>query len=539
MIGTIRAVLFDFDGTLTEPGDLDFGRLRKEIGCPAGRPVLEFLSALPPERRQFVEKALDDFEVSAAQRARVNPGAEALIAFLRRCSIPCAILSRNSRKSVEVALSRLPFPADSFRVILTRDDQVPIKPDPDSVRTAAKRLEVRTSELLCVGDFIFDIQAGRGAGAPTVLLTNGQEPPDWAVAADRVVASMAELKSLIELHRPLAAGKVPNSLLGPMLSEFEEGGRVNGLLFGPGVGRDAAVIGSPGAESVLVLKSDPVTFASDNAAHYAVAVNCNDIAVAGGTPRWLLASLLFPVGTTAQAVRSVLEDLVSACRHFGVVLCGGHTELTDAVTRPVISAHAVGVAGREAWIGRDEVRPGDRILVTKWAGLEGTAILAREFPQVVAAAGLSAEEIQACGNLIFDPGIGVVSEARIAAGSAGLSALHDVTEGGLATALRELAQDCRCRFRVDPTRVPVRPETERLCRHLGIDPLGLIGSGSLLILVRPAGEQSLLRALGEAGVTATSIGQVETGTGLVDPQGSEWPEFDVDELARIYAEMAT
>ncbi|MFZ0428045.1 MAG: HAD family hydrolase, partial [Acidobacteriota bacterium] len=113
MIGTIRAVLFDFDGTLTEPGDLDFGRLRKEIGCPAGRPVLEFLSALPPERRQFVEKALDDFEVSAAQRARVNPGAEALIAFLRRCSIPCAILSRNSRKSVEVALSRLPFPADS------------------------------------------------------------------------------------------------------------------------------------------------------------------------------------------------------------------------------------------------------------------------------------------------------------------------------------------------------------------------------------------------------------------------------------------
>jgi hydrogenase expression/formation protein HypE len=393
MIGTIRAVLFDFDGTLTEPGDLDFGRLRKEIGCPPGRPVLEFLSALPPGRRQFVEKALDDFEVSAAQRARVNPGAEALIAFLRRHSIPCAILSRNSRKSVEVALSRLPFPADSFRVILTRDDQVPIKPDPDSVRTAAKRLAVRTSDLLCVGDFIFDIQAGRGAGAPTVLLTNGQEPPDWAVEADRVVASMAELKSLIDLHRPLAAGKVPNWLLGPMLSEFEEAGRVNDLLFGPGVGRDAAVIGSPGAESVLVLKSDPVTFASDNAAHYAVAVNCNDIAVAGGTPRWLLASLLFPAGTTAQAVRSVLEDLVSACRHFGVVLCGGHTELTDAVTRPVISAHAVGVAGREAWIGRDKVRPGDRILVTKWAGLEGTAILARESEWSARRASLPAQPV--------------------------------------------------------------------------------------------------------------------------------------------------
>ena len=125
MIRTIRAVLFDFDGTLTEPGDLDFDRFRKQIGCPSGTPVLEFLVGIPEPRRSAVEGELDEFETEAAQRARVNPGAEDLIRFLRRVDIPCAILSRNSRRSVDAALSRLPFPPDTFRLILTRDDRIP------------------------------------------------------------------------------------------------------------------------------------------------------------------------------------------------------------------------------------------------------------------------------------------------------------------------------------------------------------------------------------------------------------------------------
>jgi hydrogenase expression/formation protein HypE len=536
MIRTIRAVLFDFDGTLTEPGDLDFDRFRKQIGCPSGTPVLEFLVGIPEPRRSAVERELDEFETEAAQRARVNPGAEDLIRFLRRVDIPCAILSRNSRRSVDAALSLLPFPPDTFRLILTRDDRIPLKPDPDSVRTAAARLGLEPSELLCVGDFVFDIRAGRGAGAPTVLLTNGRTAPDWAEEADLVVASLAELRGVIELHRPLAPGKLPNSLLGPMLSEFRKA--TSGLLFGPGVGRDAAVVQGPTVDSVVVLKSDPVTFTSQLAAHYAVAVNCNDIAAAGGTPRWLLASLLLPIGTTAAAVEVLLTELGAACRRFGVVLCGGHTEVTDAVTRPVISAHAVGFARSEEWVGRDEVREGDRIIVTKWAGLEGTSILAREFPASLLAAGLSEKQMERSRNLIFDPGIGIVEEARVALRSPGLTALHDVTEGGIATALRELAQDCGCRFRVDPARIPVLPETQHICRQLGIDPLGLIGSGSLLILVRPTSAGALVRVIEEAGIPAAEIGRVEAGTGLVDGDGEEWKEFDVDELARVYPKLA-
>jgi hydrogenase expression/formation protein HypE len=394
---------------------------------------------------------------------------------------------------------------------------------------------VRPPELLCVGDFIFDIRAGRGAGAPTVLITNGRPAPAWAEEADLIVPSMKDLRSIVDLHRPLSAGKLPNALLGPMLTRFAK--TRPELLFGPGVGRDAAVVRGPEVDSVLVLKSDPVTFASDNAAHYAVAVNCNDIAVAGGTPRWLLASLLMPIGTTAAAVEAIIADLGSACCRFGVALCGGHTEITDAVTRPVISAHAVGFAESGQWVGRSAVRAGDRIVATKWAGLEGTAILCREFPTAVAAAGLSAEQTERSRNLVFDPGIGVVEEARIATGFPDLSALHDVTEGGIATALRELAQDCGFRFRADPAKVPVLPETECICHHLGIDPLGLIGSGSLLILVRPTRATALLEKIRDAGIHAAEIGRVETGTGLVDPNGSDWKDFDVDELARVYEQL--
>ncbi|MEJ2080031.1 MAG: AIR synthase-related protein [Acidobacteriota bacterium] len=202
-----------------------------------------------------------------------------------------------------------------------------------------------------------------------------------------------------------------------------------------------------------------------------------------------------------------------------------------------MSAHAVGFARSEEWVGRDEVREGDRIIVTKWAGLEGTSILAREFPASLLAAGLSEKQMERSRNLIFDPGIGIVEEARVALKSPGLTALHDVTEGGIATALRELAQDCGCRFSVDPARIPVLPETQHICRHLGIDPLGLIGSGSLLILVRPTSAGALVRVIEEAGIPAAEIGRVEAGTGLVDGDGEEWKEFDVDELARVYPKL--
>ena len=534
MIGTIHAVLFDFDGTLTEPGALDFDQLREQIGCPAGKPVLEYLSALPGERRSEVARILDEFELAAARRARVNPGAEALIQRLRDVAVPCAILTRNSRRSISEALSRLPFPRDAFRTILTRDDAVPIKPDPGAVHIVADRLGVETSQLLCVGDFVFDIRAGRAAGAPTVLLTNGSQPPEWASEADAVVSSIDELRALIELHRPLAAGKVPNQLLAPILDAVQ--GSSDDLLFGPGIGRDAAVVRIGGQDPVAVLKSDPVTFASEDAAHYAVTVNCNDIAVAGGRPAWLLTSLLFPPGTAAYAIQSVFDELASACRRFGVIHCGGHTEITDAVTRPVISAHAVGVAAAGEWIGRNRVREGDEILATKWAGLEGTALLAREFPSSVARCGLSKEEIDACRDFIFDPGIDIVTEARLAGRSPGLTALHDVTEGGIATALQELAEDCNRRFRVAPAEIPVRPETDRICRRLGIDPLGLIGSGCLLIVIRPTDASRLLMTLRKAGIPAERIGRVETGSGLVDGEGHAWRTFAVDEFARFSAE---
>jgi len=183
------------------------------------------------------------------------------------------------------------------------------------------------------------------------------------------------------------------------------------------------------------------------------------------------------------------------CGRLGVTLCGGHTEVTDSVTKPVAVGQMVGTATRSRLVDESRMRPGDQILLTKALAVEGTAILAREFRPALESLGLPADEVSRCEQFLFSPGISVLEEAETVLESGGVSALHDVTEGGAATALDELTRAGRHRIRVRAERIPVFPETARICRLLGIDPLGLIGSGSLLIVCRADSRQRLEEAI--------------------------------------------
>jgi len=197
----ILAVLFDFDGTLTRPEAIDFAALRQLIGCPPQSFILEYIRALPSEEaRQEAQGILVEFELAAARASVPNDGAEELIGLLSRRGLLRGILSRNSRTSILEAMKNFPTcGAADFNVILTRESPGRPKPHPDGVLDAARLFGVAPGEVLMVGDYVFDIEAGRAAGAPTALLTNGRAAPPIQPAPDFTVASLRELPPLLGL----------------------------------------------------------------------------------------------------------------------------------------------------------------------------------------------------------------------------------------------------------------------------------------------------------------------------------------------------
>lgn len=528
----IKAVLFDFDGTLTRPGALDFGKIKRAVGCPEETPVLEFIEALDdPAEQERIHRELEKFETTAAADSKPNAGAEALLGFLRSKGLKLGIITRNRLRSVARALENFESISEAdFDIIISRDDPVAPKPSPEGILLAARRLGVEPSEMLVAGDFLFDVEAGNRAGAVTVFLDNGRP---MEAESDHCVSSLEELRDLIRLYLPLPTGKFPNDLLRRYLEAFDFADP--SVIIHPGIGEDTAAVTVEG-EEVLILKSDPITFVTDAIGHYAVAINANDIATAGATPRWFLTTLLFPPGFTPAEIFAVLRDLETVCRRRGITLCGGHTEITDAVTRPVVCGMLAGTVTRSKLIDKRDMRPGDRVLLTKGVAVEGTTIIAREFEVRLTELGIPEEEIAWCRGLLDQ--ISVLDEARIAAESPGTSAMHDVTEGGLATALEELGAAGGHRIRVRMESIPVFPQTAALCRLLGIHPLGLIGSGSLLICCREEHVKDLIRRLFEAGIQVTVIGEVlAEGTGieaLREGIETEWPRFEVDELTRLF-----
>lgn len=530
----IDGVLFDLDGTLTQPGALDFPALKRDIGCPQDLPVLEFMAGLQDEgRRQEITRRLEEFEIQGALSSRANAGAQQLVKAIKRAGLPVGILTRNSRASTLRALENFgDMDASDMDVIVTREDPVKIKPSGQGVLLAAREMGVEPAHMLMVGDFSFDMEAGHDAGALTAYLANGKPAPDGLVC-DFVVDALPDLEPILTEGRSLSAGKLPNAFLGELLALY----RIEdpSVIVGPSVGEDTAAVDIDGYP-VLVLKSDPITFATKAIGRYAVLINANDMATAGVDARWMLATLLLPCGFSRSQVRQIFSDLNTACTDEGITLCGGHTEITDAVNRPVVTGMMTGTIARDDLIRKDRMAPGDRVLVTKTIAVEGTAIVAAEFAGLLLEKGMSVEEIERCRRLASM--ISILPEARIAWRVGGVSALHDVTEGGIATAVAELSQAGGRGLRIRKEAVPVFTETRRIGRLLGIDPLGLIGSGSLLICCRPDRADRLVAELTQSGIAVADIGEVTDGLPGVEAfeNGSpaEWPNFAVDEITRLF-----
>ncbi|MCK5794778.1 MAG: hypothetical protein KAH12_08720, partial [Anaerolineales bacterium] len=219
-----------------------------------------------------------------------------------------------------------------------------------------------------------------------------------------------------------------------------------------------------------------------------------------------------------------------------ITLCGGHTEITDGVSRTIINGMMIGSVPRDHFLDKKDMRPGDQIILTKGVAIEGTALIAREFGQQLMDLGTNEGIIERAQAFISR--ISVLGEAKIAADIEGVKALHDITEGGIATALEEFSIAGGFGIKIQLGQIPILPETKAVCAPFNIDPLGLIGSGSLLICCRPESSKLLQDELATADIEATVIGSVidaEPGIMAMDDQKKvDWPRFEVDEITRLY-----
>jgi len=333
----------------------------------------------------------------------------------------------------------------------------------------------------------------------------------------------------------LPIGKVPVVLLRNLLARFAKS-RDPRVVVGPGIGLDAAAIRV--GERLLIAKTDPITFVADEIGTYAVLINANDLAAMGAQPKWLLATVLLPArSTTASSVTKLFLQLHATCRRLRVSLCGGHTEITDAVTRPVVVGCLLGECRPNKIVTSAGARVGDAVLLTKGLAIEAVSILARE----------RADEIRRrhgtrflarCRRYLTRPGLSVLEEARIAMAAGGVHAMHDPTEGGLSAALYEVAEAAGVGLEIHADQIRILPEAAQLSTEFGLNPLGAISSGALLICVDPAFERRTVARLRQARIPAARIGTVvqkRNGITLVEKgRGRPFPRFAVDEVARFF-----
>jgi hydrogenase expression/formation protein HypE len=334
------------------------------------------------------------------------------------------------------------------------------------------------------------------------------------------------------MQKVLPVGKLPPRLLEGLLASCSIP-KTSRVILGARYGEDAAVIDM--GSSYLVAKTDPITFTAERLGWYAVNVNANDVATLGAQPKWFLATLLLPERrTTALLVRNIFRDVHQACRALGVTLCGGHTEITTGLSRPILVGHMLGEVEKHKLVRKQTQRAGDLVLLTKGIAIEGTAILARKKASLLTRK-LGRAVVHRAERLLSK--ISVVRDALLAALHPGIHAMHDPTEGGLAAGLYELARAGNVGLRISKQKIPVLQETEAFSHVLDFDPLALIASGALVVIATPEAAGHVTRVWARHKIASAIIGEVVVageGTEIIDrgrTRALRVPERD--EIARL------
>lgn len=321
-------------------------------------------------------------------------------------------------------------------------------------------------------------------------------------------------------ERILEAGKLPADLLAELLADAEP--LPPEVRIGPGVGEDACAIDV--AAGTLVATTDPITLVGSEVARYAVVINANDVAAMGVRPRWFLAAVLLPVGTHEHEVRALFGALREALSDVEVALVGGHSEITAAVTQPLIVGQMLGFAEHGRVLSSAGLAAGDVVVQIGPAPIEAAAVLAQEGGDALAS--IEPSLLAQARAALHTPGICVV-EAGLAAAELGACVAHDPTEGGLASGLAELALASGVGLDVDLDAVSWFEPGVALCRALGADPWGALASGCLLAGFGAERLDAALEGFAARGLDACVIARATAGA------GTRLPQFERDEVARV------
>ena len=337
------------------------------------------------------------------------------------------------------------------------------------------------------------------------------------------------------MDKTLPLGKLNFDILEDLLEKYP-GIRDERLVVGPKVGEDSAIIDFP--DRYLVAKTDPITFAMDEIGWYAVHINANDVAIRGAKPRWFQSAILLPEGRATEGlVEEIFGQISRACRELGVAVVGGHTEITYDLERPIVVGSMFGEVEKGKLVTTSGARPGDDILLTKGIVIEGTAIIAREKQRDLRKRGYDEGFIRKCMQYLYEPGISVVKDALLA-NQFEIHSMHDPTEGGLATGLYEMARASGVGMLIYGDKIYILPESKRLCAEYGLDPLGTITSGSLVLATDTENSQKVLETYINAGMRASVIGRVEErsfGIKIIkDGKMTDLTWSEKDEITKIF-----
>lgn len=302
----------------------------------------------------------------------------------------------------------------------------------------------------------------------------------------------------------LPPGKIPKKILEESILK-NLGIKRPEIVVGPSVGLDGAVIDLDSRSWIFSI--DPITGAKEHIGFLAVNINANDIATFGVRPSFFLSCIMLPEHSKSEIIQDISTQTSEAANALGVAVVGGHSEVTLGLSNPIIVGCMIGVTEKDKYVTAAGAKPGDKLIMTKAVGLEGTAILALERRKDLEGS-VSSRILVSAGEFFEE--ISIVDEAVKSFETGGVNAMHDPTEGGLAGGIHEIADASRLGVEVYEKKIPVRTETKEICRFFQIDPMQLIASGSLLMAAKPNCERKILSSLRTAGISAETIGEFKS-----------------------------
>jgi len=307
--------------------------------------------------------------------------------------------------------------------------------------------------------------------------------------------------SLKSKKTKLPFGKIPMEILEKVV--FKNLGVKRGeVVLGPAAGFDGAVIDV--GDKSLIVSMDPITGAIERIGWLAVNINANDVATFGVEPAFFSSCILLPESADRKTVEAVCVQMNKAAKDLEVAIVGGHCEVTPRLTNPIVIGCTMGVTEKGKYVTAGGAKSRDKIILTKSAGIEGTAILASDREKQLKTV-LSASALKNAKK--FFNQISVVKEAITAINTGGVNAMHDPTEGGVAGGIHEMADASNIGVKIFEEKIHIQPETVKICEFFQIDPLRLIASGSLLIAVNPNFADKVVKTLEKNEIAAVVIGE--------------------------------